>query len=103
MQDQELPEQICFYMALTATGERDLRADLIKPFVFLDRFEFDGKDAPPLQTGWHPHSGIATVTVVLDGTVRYAETTGAAVTRARPHSGHTGPSIPARSYPHPAQ
>lgn len=55
----------------------DLRADLIKPFVFLDRFEFDGKDAPPLQTGWHPHSGIATVTVVLDGTVRYAETTGA--------------------------
>lgn len=29
MQDQELPEQICFYMALTATGERDLRADLI--------------------------------------------------------------------------
>ena len=29
MQDQELPEQICFYMALAATGERDLRADLI--------------------------------------------------------------------------
>ena len=55
----------------------DLRADLIKPFVFLDLFEFEGTDAPPLQTGWHPHSGIATVTVVLDGAVRYAETTGA--------------------------
>lgn len=55
----------------------DRRADLIKPFVFLDRFDFEGGDAPPLQTGWHPHSGLATVTVVMDGTVRYAETTGA--------------------------
>ncbi len=26
--------------------------------------------------GWHPHSGIATVTVMLEGAVRYAETTG---------------------------
>jgi redox-sensitive bicupin YhaK (pirin superfamily) len=25
--------------------------------------------------GWHPHSGIATVTVMLEGAVRYAETT----------------------------
>lgn len=29
MQDQELPEQICFYIALATTGERDLMADLI--------------------------------------------------------------------------
>lgn len=48
----------------------------LKPFVFLDRFEGDGRSAPPLDTGWHPHSGIATVTVVLDGCTRYAETTG---------------------------
>lgn len=51
---------------------------IIKPFVFLDRFEFAGGPAPSLETGWHPHSGIATVTVVLDGSVRYAETTGSA-------------------------
>jgi redox-sensitive bicupin YhaK (pirin superfamily) len=49
---------------------------IIKPFVFLDSFEFDGLDAPSMESGWHPHSGIATVTVVLDGAVRYAETTG---------------------------
>jgi redox-sensitive bicupin YhaK (pirin superfamily) len=50
----------------------------VKPFVFLDRFEMSGGagGAPSLEMGWHPHSGIATVTVVLDGSVRYAETTG---------------------------
>ena len=32
----------------------------------------------PMELGWHPHSGIATVTVVLEGAVRYAETTGKA-------------------------
>jgi redox-sensitive bicupin YhaK (pirin superfamily) len=53
--------------------------ELIKPFVFLDRFDFDGRAAPmPMELGWHPHSGIATVTVMLDGSVRYAETTGKA-------------------------
>lgn len=51
---------------------------LIKPFVFLDLFESDGGHAPPLEFGWHPHSGIATVTVILDGSVQYAETTGSA-------------------------
>jgi redox-sensitive bicupin YhaK (pirin superfamily) len=50
---------------------------LAKPFVFLDRFDFDGQAAPlSMEHGWHPHSGIATVTVVLDGSIRYAETTG---------------------------
>ena len=53
--------------------------ELIKPFVFLDRFDFDGRGAPmSMELGWHPHSGIATVTVMLDGSVRYAETTGKA-------------------------
>jgi redox-sensitive bicupin YhaK (pirin superfamily) len=51
--------------------------ELIKPFVFLDLFDFDGQDAPmSMEHGWHPHSGIATVTVVFDGAIRYAETTG---------------------------
>jgi redox-sensitive bicupin YhaK (pirin superfamily) len=46
---------------------------LIKPFIFLDRFELrpDGHRMP-----MHPHSGIATVTVVLDGAVEYEETNG---------------------------
>jgi len=51
--------------------------EIVKPFVFLDRFHFDGQDAPmSMEHGWHPHSGIATVTVVLEGSIRYAETTG---------------------------
>jgi redox-sensitive bicupin YhaK (pirin superfamily) len=50
---------------------------LIKPFVFLDHAVFSGREAP-MDMGllWHPHSGIATVTVVLDGSIQYAETTG---------------------------
>jgi redox-sensitive bicupin YhaK (pirin superfamily) len=52
---------------------------LIKPFVFLDHFNFEGQGRRmPMELGWHPHSGIATVTVVLEGAVRYAETTGKA-------------------------
>lgn len=47
---------------------------LIKPFVFLDL-------ATPLPgpsgfLRWHPHSGIATITVIVKGAVRYQETTG---------------------------
>jgi redox-sensitive bicupin YhaK (pirin superfamily) len=53
--------------------------ELIKPFVFLDHFNFDGRERPmAMDLGWHPHSGIATVTVVLEGALRYAETTGKA-------------------------
>jgi redox-sensitive bicupin YhaK (pirin superfamily) len=51
--------------------------ELLKPFVFLDHFRFDGGEEPmSMEHGWHPHSGIATVTVVLEGAVRFAETTG---------------------------
>src|SRR4051794_32375372 len=51
--------------------------ELLKPFVFLDSFAIDGDSRlPPMEVGWHPHSGIATVTVILEGAVRYAETTG---------------------------
>ena len=48
--------------------------ELIKPFVFLDSFDVDPTKAP--RFGWHPHSGIATVTVILEGTIGFAETTG---------------------------
>lgn len=47
---------------------------LIKPFVFLDSFDADPAAAP--RFGWHPHSGIATITVILEGTIGFAETTG---------------------------
>jgi redox-sensitive bicupin YhaK (pirin superfamily) len=51
--------------------------EILKPFVFLDLAQFDGGYAPmSMDMGWHPHSGIATVTVMLEGGVRYAETTG---------------------------
>src|ERR1700744_5173773 len=48
--------------------------ELIKPFVFLDYFEADPADAPAF--GFHPHSGIATLTLMLGGQVWYEETTG---------------------------
>ena len=48
--------------------------ELIKPFVFLDHAEakYTGK---PL-FGIHPHSGIATLTVILQGGMAYEDTTG---------------------------
>jgi redox-sensitive bicupin YhaK (pirin superfamily) len=50
--------------------------ELIKPFVFLDLAVFEGGPRTPMELLWHPHSGIATVTVMLEGAVRVAETTG---------------------------
>jgi redox-sensitive bicupin YhaK (pirin superfamily) len=53
--------------------------ELIKPFVFLDHAVFTGREAPmSMELLWHPHSGIATVTVVLEGSIQFAETTGKA-------------------------
>jgi redox-sensitive bicupin YhaK (pirin superfamily) len=49
--------------------------ELIKPFVFLDLFDISTGSAPNF--GWHPHSGIATLTVVQQGAIEYQETTGA--------------------------
>jgi redox-sensitive bicupin YhaK (pirin superfamily) len=49
--------------------------ELIKPFVFLDMFDAPAADAPGF--GWHPHSGIATLTVLQQGASSYEETTGA--------------------------
>lgn len=50
--------------------------ELVKPFVFLDLFEaanFQGRGFAP-----HPHSGIATLTTFLEGSMTYADTTGKA-------------------------
>jgi redox-sensitive bicupin YhaK (pirin superfamily) len=48
--------------------------ELIKPFVFLDYFDIDPKHAPAI--GFHPHSGIATLTLLLEGQIHYEETSG---------------------------
>jgi redox-sensitive bicupin YhaK (pirin superfamily) len=48
--------------------------EFIKPFVFLDLFDISGSTAPNF--GWHPHSGIATLTVLHEGALEYQETTG---------------------------
>jgi redox-sensitive bicupin YhaK (pirin superfamily) len=48
--------------------------ELIKPFVFLDHFDVAPRPEP--LSGIHPHSGIATLTVVLRGGVAYEDTTG---------------------------
>src|ERR1700709_2406794 len=48
--------------------------ELIKPFVFLDHF-----DLKPEKREWfgiHPHSGIATFTLLLNGSVGCEDTTG---------------------------
>jgi redox-sensitive bicupin YhaK (pirin superfamily) len=48
--------------------------EIIKPFVFLDLFDISAATAPNF--GWHPHSGIATLTVLHEGGIEYQETTG---------------------------
>src|SRR5580765_6809898 len=48
---------------------------LLKPFVFLDLFDTQGN--PFSGFGLHPHSGIATLTYVAEGSVTYQDTNGA--------------------------
>jgi redox-sensitive bicupin YhaK (pirin superfamily) len=43
---------------------------LLKPFVFLDLFEHEG---PPFNGELHPHSGIATLTYVTEGSINYID------------------------------
>jgi redox-sensitive bicupin YhaK (pirin superfamily) len=45
---------------------------LLKPFVFLDLFDNHGKRFTGF--GLHPHSGIATLTYVAEGSVGYEDT-----------------------------
>ena len=47
--------------------------ELIKPFVFLDYANVPPRDS---MFGIHPHSGIATLTVVISGALAYEDTTG---------------------------
>ncbi|MCF5663286.1 pirin family protein, partial [Pseudomonas syringae] len=48
---------------------------VLKPFVFLDRIGFTSE---PGKTGFsmHPHSGIATLTYMIEGELTYEDTTG---------------------------
>jgi len=56
--------------------------ELVKPFVFLDYFDFSSVVTSGLAV--HPHSGIATHTTLLQGSVDYADSTGKSGTlRAR--------------------
>ena len=48
---------------------------LLKPFVFLDLIDNQGK--PFSGFGLHPHSGIATLTYIAEGSVSYQDTNGA--------------------------
>ena len=48
---------------------------MLKPFVFLDLFDMSKASSPGV--GLHPHSGIATVTYLFEGSVRYEDSTGA--------------------------
>jgi redox-sensitive bicupin YhaK (pirin superfamily) len=49
--------------------------DILKPFVFLDLFDMESTSFSGM--GLHPHSGIATLTYLWEGSVRYEDTTGA--------------------------
>jgi redox-sensitive bicupin YhaK (pirin superfamily) len=46
---------------------------VLKPFVFLDHFDLQGSAGG---TELHPHSGIATVTYLFEGTIRYEDSNG---------------------------
>ncbi|PFH12347.1 redox-sensitive bicupin YhaK (pirin superfamily) [Collimonas sp. PA-H2] len=46
---------------------------IMKPFVFLDLFDFEGQ---PFDIGLHPHSGIATLTYVIEGAISYIDPDG---------------------------
>lgn len=50
---------------------------VLKPFVFLDLFHFEPSMAGQ-GFGMHPHSGIATLTFLSEGDVRYQDSTGQA-------------------------
>jgi redox-sensitive bicupin YhaK (pirin superfamily) len=47
---------------------------ILKPFVFLDLFDTEGTSLSIM--GLHPHSGIATLTYMIEGSVRYEDTAG---------------------------
>lgn len=50
---------------------------VLKPFIFLDLVNFDARHGQT-RFGMHPHSGIATLTFMAQGDVRYADSIGQA-------------------------
>ena len=48
---------------------------MLKPFVFVDLFDNKGRESRGF--GLHPHSGIATLTYMAEGSTRYEDTNGA--------------------------
>jgi redox-sensitive bicupin YhaK (pirin superfamily) len=44
--------------------------EILKPFVFLDLVDYEGA---PFEGSLHPHSGIATVTYIFEGSVSYID------------------------------
>ncbi|WP_232415308.1 MULTISPECIES: pirin family protein [Methylotenera] len=50
--------------------------EIIKPFVFLDAFDMDASRSNLF--GYHPHSGIVTVTTIFEGNIEYEDSTGKA-------------------------
>jgi redox-sensitive bicupin YhaK (pirin superfamily) len=49
---------------------------LLRPFVFVDLVDSKGAIKPKGGNGLHPHSGIATVTWMYEGSANYEDTTG---------------------------
>lgn len=47
----------------------------VKPFIFLDFFKVKPNNRS-IDAGWHPHSGISTVTYLFTGSMHYKESTG---------------------------
>lgn len=45
----------------------------LKPFVFLDIFDMDRRGPPGPRMHVHPHSGIATVTVLTQGAMKFED------------------------------
>ncbi|HSI28073.1 MAG: pirin family protein [Methylophilus sp.] len=50
--------------------------ELIKPFVFLDSFNMEASRSSGF--GYHPHSGIVTVSTIFEGNAEYEDSTGKA-------------------------
>lgn len=51
-----------------------VEGQIIKPFVFLDAFDTDARTPRPI--AFHPHSGIATVSIIFQGKFKFEETSG---------------------------
>jgi redox-sensitive bicupin YhaK (pirin superfamily) len=69
--EREVGQQHGFIRRMVSPGDLGV---LLKPFVFLD--ELNGAVPPGAGFGFHPHSGIATLTYQLNADVEYEDTAG---------------------------